>query len=71
MRTAKTANLAPNLKVEDHHRRFQLIARALSKFKRHSKFLAFFEWTADKMQIIKVLRLADMSIKTDNKRKHV
>ena len=40
-------------------------------FSKDSKFLAFSEWSADKMQIIKVVRLADMSIKTDNKRKRV
>ena len=40
-------------------------------FSDDSKFLAFSEWTADKMQVIKVVRLADMSIKTDNNRKRV
>ena len=33
-------------------------------FSDDSRFLAFAEWTADKMQLVKVLRLADMSIKT-------
>ena len=33
-------------------------------FSDDSRFLAFAEWTADKMQLAKVLRLADMSIKT-------
>ena len=46
-------------------------ATACFLFSDDSKFLAFSEWTADKMQIIKILRLADMSIKTDNKRKRV
>ena len=46
-------------------------ATACFLFSDDSKFLAFSEWTADKMQIIKVVRLADMSIKTDNKRKRV
>ena len=38
-------------------------ATACFLFSDDSKFLAFSEWTADKMQIIKVVRLADMSIK--------
>ena len=46
-------------------------ATACFLFSDDSKFLAFSEWTADKMQIIKVVRLADMSIKTDNNRKRV
>ena len=46
-------------------------ATACFLFSEDSKFLAFSEWTADKMQIVKVVRLADMSIKTDNKRKRV
>ena len=46
-------------------------ATACFLFSKDSKFLAFCEWTADKMQIVKILRLADMSIKTDNKRKRV
>ena len=46
-------------------------ATACFLFSKDSKFLAFSEWTADKMQIVKVVRLADMSIKTDNKRKRV
>lgn len=40
-------------------------------FSEDSKFLAFSEWTADKIQIVKVVHLADMSIKTDNRRKRV
>ena len=46
-------------------------ATACFLFSKDSKFLAFSEWTADKMQIVKILRLADMSIKTDNRRKRV
>ena len=46
-------------------------ATACFLFSEDSKFLAFSEWTADKMQIVKIVRLADMSIKTDNKRKRV
>lgn len=46
-------------------------ATACFLFSDDSKFLAFSEWTADKMQIIKVVRLADMSIKTAGKPKRV
>ena len=46
-------------------------ATACFLFSDYSKFLAFSEWTTDKMQIVKVVRLADMSIKTDNRRKRV
>ena len=46
-------------------------ATACFLFSEDSKFLAFSEWTTDKMQVIKVVRLADMSIKTDNNRKRV
>ena len=46
-------------------------ATACFLFSDDSKFLAFSEWTTDKMQIVKILRLADMSIKTDNRRKRV
>ena len=46
-------------------------ATACFLFSDDSKFLAYSEWTADKMQIVKVVRLADMSIKTDNNRKRV
>jgi len=46
-------------------------ATACFLFSDDSKFLAFSEWTADKMQIVKVVHLADMSIKTDNRRKKV
>ena len=46
-------------------------ATACFLFSDDSNFLAFSEWTADKLQIVKVVRLADMSIKTDNNRKRV
>ena len=39
-------------------------ATACFTFSDDSRFLAFAEWTTDKMQLAKVLRLADMSIKT-------
>ncbi|WP_148823107.1 flagellar protein [Campylobacter concisus] len=46
-------------------------ATACFLFSKDSRFLAFSEWTADKMQIVKVVRLADMSIKTAGKPKRV
>ena len=46
-------------------------ATACFLFSEDSKFLAFSEWTADKMQIVKVVHLADMSIKTAGKPKRV
>ena len=46
-------------------------ATACFLFSKNSRFLAFCEWTADKMQIIKVVRLTDMSIKTVGKPKRV
>ena len=46
-------------------------ATACFLFSDDSKFLAFSEWTADKMQIIKIVRLADMSIKTAGKPERV
>ena len=46
-------------------------ATACFLFSDNSKFLAFCEWSADKMQIVKILRLADMSIKTVGKPKRV
>ena len=46
-------------------------ATACFLFSDDSKFLAFCEWSADKMQIIKVVRLADMRIKTAGKPKRV
>ena len=46
-------------------------ATACFLFSDDSKFLAFSEWTTDKMQIVKILRLANMSIKTAGKPKRV
>ena len=71
---AKTlSNLDQNLVKDGSTHQILLSERATAcfLFSDDSKFLAFCEWTADKMQIIKILRLADMSIKTDNKRKRV
>ena len=66
-------NLDQNLVKDDDTLQILLSERATAcfLFSDDSKFLAFSEWTADKMQIIKVVRLADMSIKTDNRRKRV
>ena len=69
----KTSSMDKNL-VKDYIAHQILLserATACFLFSGDSKFLAFSEWTADKMQIIKVVRLADMSIKTDNRRKRV
>ena len=71
---AKTlSNLDQNLVKDGSTHQILLSERATAcfLFSDDSKFLAFSEWTADKMQIVKVVRLADMSIKTDNKRKRV
>ena len=71
---AKTlSNLDQNLVKDGSTHQILLSDRATAcfLFSEDSKFLAFSEWTADKMQIVKILRLADMSIKTDNKRKRV
>ena len=46
-------------------------ATACFLFSDDSKFLAFSEWTADKMQIVKIVCLADMSVKTAGKPKRV
>ena len=46
-------------------------ATACFLFSDNSKFLAFSEWAADKMQIVKVVCLADMSVKTAGKPKRV
>ena len=69
----RLSNLDQNLVKDDDALQILLSERATAcfLFSEDSKFLAFSEWTADKMQIIKVVRLADMSIKTDNKRKRV
>ena len=66
-------NLDQNLVKDDDALQILLSERATAcfLFSDDSKFLAFSEWTADKMQIVKVVRLADMSIKTDNRRKRV
>ena len=69
----RLSNLDQNLVKDDDALQILLSERATAcfLFSDDSKFLAFSEWTADKMQIVKILRLADMSIKTDNKRKRV
>lgn len=71
---AKTlSNLDQNLVKDGSTHQILLSERATAcfLFSDDSKFLAFCEWTTDKMQIVKILRLADMSIKTDNRRKRV
>ena len=71
---AKTlSNLDQNLVTDDCADQILLSDRASAcfLFSDDSKFLAFCEWSADKMQIVKILRLADMSIKTNNKRQRV
>ena len=71
---AKTlSNLDQNLVKDGSTHQILLSERvtACFLFSKDSRFLAFSEWTTDKMQIAKILRLADMSIKTDNKRKRV
>lgn len=69
----RLSNLDQNLVKDDDVLQILLSERATAcfLFSEDSKFLAFSEWMAGKMQIIKILRLADMSIKTDNKRKRV
>ena len=69
----KTSSVDQNLVKDDDTLQILLSERATAcfLFSEDSKFLAFSEWTADKMQIVKVVRLADMSIKTDNNRKRV
>ena len=70
---AKTSSVDQNLVKDGSANQILLSERATAcfLFSDDSKFLAFSEWTADKMQIVKVVRLADMSIKTDNRRKRV
>ena len=70
---AKISSVNQNLVRDGSIHQILLSERATAcfLFSKDSKFLAFSEWTADKMQIVKILRLADMSIKTDNKRKRV
>ena len=69
----RLSNLDQNLVKDDITHQILLSERATAcfLFSEDSKFLAFSEWTADKMQIVKVVHLADMSIKTDNRRKRV
>ena len=69
----RLSNLDQNLVKNDDALQILLSERATAcfLFSEDSKFLAFSEWTADKMQIVKVVHLADMSIKTDNRRKRV
>ena len=69
----KTSSVDQNLVKDGSAHQILLSERATAcfLFSEDSKFLAFSEWTADKMQIIKVVRLADMSIKTVGKPKRV
>jgi len=66
-------NLDQNLVKDGSTHQILLSERATAcfLFSDDSKFLAFSEWTADKVQIVKILRLADMSIKTVGKPKIV
>ena len=70
---AKTSSVDQNLVKDDDTLQILLSERATAcfLFSEDSKFLTFSEWTADKMQIVKVVRLADMSIKTAGKPKRV
>ena len=70
---AKTSSMDKNLVKDDIADQILLSERATAcfLFSDDSKFLAFSEWTADKMQIIKVVHLADMSIKIAGKPKRV
>ena len=69
----KTSSVDQNLVKDGSAHQILLSERATAcfLFSGDSKFLAFSEWTADKMQIIKVVRLADMSIKIAGKPKRV
>ena len=69
----KTSSVDQNLVKDGSTHQILLSERATAcfLFSDDSKFLAFSEWTADKMQIIKVVRLADMRIKTAGKPKRV
>ena len=69
----KTSSVDQNLVKDGSTHQILLSERATAcfLFSDDSKFLAFSEWTADKMQIVKVVRLADMSIKTAGKPKRV
>ena len=70
---AKTSSVNQNLVKDGSADQILLSKRATAcfLFSDDSKFLAFSEWTADKMQIIKVVHLADMSIKIAGKPKRV
>lgn len=70
---AKTSSVNQNLVKDGSADQILLSKRATAcfLFSDDSKFLAFSEWTADKMQIIKVVRLTHMSIKTAGKPKRV
>ena len=69
----RLSNLDQNLVKDGSTHQILLSERATAcfLFSEDSKFLAFSEWTADKMQIVKILRLADMSIKTAGKPERV
>ena len=69
----KTSSMDKNLVKDDIADQILLSERATAcfLFSKDSKFLAFSEWTADKMQIVKVVHLADMSVKTAGKPKRV
>ena len=69
----KTSSMDQNLVKDGSADQILLSERATAcfLFSDDSKFLAFSEWTADKMQIVKVVRLTDMSIKTAGKPKRV
>ena len=71
--TKRLLNLDQNLTKYGSAHQILLSERATAcfLFSEDSKFLAFSEWTADKMQIVKVVRLTDMSIKTAGKPKRV
>ena len=70
---AKTSSADQNLVKDGSAYQILLSERATAcfLFSEDSKFLAFSEWTSDKMQIVKVVRLDDMSIKTAGKPKRV
>ncbi|WP_107829671.1 flagellar protein [Campylobacter concisus] len=70
---AKTSSVDQNLVKDGSAHQILLSERATAcfLFSDDSKFLAFSEWTTDKMQIVKVVHLADMSIKTAGKPKRV
>ena len=69
----RLSNLDQNLVKDDSTHQILLSDRATAcfLFSNDSKFLAFSEWSADKIQIVKIVCLADMSIKTAGKPKRV